>query len=80
MHTQQFRERIACTAQLCFFFVPGVWYSFAVNGQKKMEITRFSRTFSKELLRGHIFASGGEYCANFSFAIPFPTYAQTLTK
>ena len=61
-------------------FCPWCFVQFFVNGQKKLKITKFSRTFSKELFRGHIFASGGENCANFSFASPFPAYAQTFTK
>jgi hypothetical protein len=79
MHTQQFRERTACTAQLCFLSLVFCTFFFCKRA-KKMKFKKFSRTFSKELLRGHIFASDGENCANFSFASPFPTYAQTFTK
>ena len=68
VHAYAIVPRAHCLHGPVVFFVPGVWYSFAVNGPKKLKITRFSKTFSKELLRGHIFASGRENCANFSFA------------
>jgi hypothetical protein len=80
VHAYATVPRAHCLHGPVVFFVPGVLYSFFCKRAKKMKFKKFSRTFSKELLRGHIFASGGENCANFSFASPFPTYAQTFTK